>query len=190
MAMIAMTIFLRTEMHRDSVAHGGIYVGALFYAVVVIMFNGVAEVSMVVSRLPVFYKQRGCLFFPTWIYALPGWILKIPLTFVEVAVWVFLTYYVIGFDPNIERFFRQYLVLVLVHQMASGLFRLVAAVGRDMTVALTFGSFINAILFCMSGFILSKGKIDIKQIKNRGVCLIYVLLSFLRFMLTDSIKKG
>ncbi|KAL5059786.1 hypothetical protein RYX36_031390 [Vicia faba] len=159
MAMIAMTIFLRTEMHRDSVAHGGIYVGALFYAVVVIMFNGVAEVSMVVSRLPVFYKQRGCLFFPTWIYALPGWILKIPLTFVEVAVWVFLTYYVIGFDPNIERFFRQYLVLVLVHQMASGLFRLVAAVGRDMTVALTFGSFINAILFCMSGFILSKDSI-------------------------------
>lgn len=103
MAMIAMTIFLRTEMHRDSVAHGGIYAGALFYAVVVIMFNGMAEISMVVSRLPVFFKQRGYLFFPPWAYALPGWILKIPLTFVEVAVWVFLTYYVIGFDPNIER---------------------------------------------------------------------------------------
>ncbi|CAK8543693.1 unnamed protein product [Lathyrus sativus] len=156
MAMIAMTIFLRTEMHRDSVAHGGIYVGALFYAVVVIMFNGMAEISMVVSRLPVFFKQRGYLFFPPWAYALPGWILKIPLTFVEVAVWVFLTYYVIGFDPNIERFFRQYLVLVLVHQMASGLFRFVAAVGRDMTVALTFGSFTLAILFSMSGFVLSK----------------------------------
>ncbi|XP_058737878.1 pleiotropic drug resistance protein 1-like [Vicia villosa] len=156
MAMVAMTIFLRTEMHRDSVDHGGIYVGALFYAVVVVMFNGMAEISMVVSRLPVFFKQRGYLFFPPWAYALPGWILKIPLTFVEVAVWVFLTYYVIGFDPNIERFFRQYLVLVLVHQMASGLFRFVAAVGRDMTVALTFGSFTFAILFSMSGFVLSK----------------------------------
>ncbi|KAK2417900.1 pleiotropic drug resistance protein [Trifolium repens] len=159
MAMIAMTIFFRTEMHRDSVTHGGIYVGALFYGVVVIMFNGMAEISMVVSRLPVFYKQRGYLFYPPWAFALPSWILKIPLTFVEVAAWVFLTYYVIGFDPYIGRFFRQYLILVLVHQMASSLFRFIAAIGRDLTVALTFGSFVLAILVAMSGFVLSKDSI-------------------------------
>lgn len=55
--------------------------------------------------------------------------------------------------------------------MASGLFRFVAAVGRDMTVALTFGSFTLAILFSMSGFVLSKGK----KVNNHGVCHIYVL---------------
>ncbi|XP_045794549.1 pleiotropic drug resistance protein 1-like [Trifolium pratense] len=159
MAMIAMTIFFRTEMHHDSVTHGGIYVGALFFGVIVIMFNGMAEISMVVSRLPVFYKQRGYLFYPPWAFALPAWILKFPLTFVEVAVWVFLTYYVIGFDPYIGRFLRQYLILVLVHQMASALFRFIAAVGRDMTMALTFGSFALAILFSMSGFALSKDNI-------------------------------
>ncbi|RHN48292.1 putative iron-chelate-transporting ATPase [Medicago truncatula] len=191
MAMIAMTIFFRTEMHRDSLTHGGIYVGAIFYGVVTIMFNGMAEISMVVSRLPVFYKQRGYLFFPPWAYALPEWILKIPLSFVEVAVWVFLTYYVIGFDPYIGRFFRQYLILVLVHQMASALFRFIAAVGRDMTVALTFGSFALAILFAMSGFVLSKGIMNLKQINNHSVCLsiLSVLLSFICFMLADSIKK-
>ncbi|GAU19347.1 hypothetical protein TSUD_336340 [Trifolium subterraneum] len=159
LAMVAMTIFIRTEMHRDSVTHGGIYVGALFFGVVVIMFNGMAEISMVVSRLPVFYKQRGYLFFPSWAYALPAWILKIPLTFVEVAVWVFLTYYVIGFDPYIGRFFRQYLILVLVHQMASALFRLIAAIGRDMNEALTLGAYVLTILFCMSGFVQSKDSI-------------------------------
>ncbi|KAK7284172.1 hypothetical protein RJT34_18913 [Clitoria ternatea] len=159
LAIIAMTIFLRTEMHRDSVTHGGIYAGALFYGVVVIMFNGLAELSMVVSKLPVFYKQRDYLFFPSWVYALPAWILKIPLTFVEVGVWVFLTYYVIGFDPYVGRLFKQYLILVLLNQMASALFRLVAAVGRDLTVALTMGSFTLAILFAMSGFVLSKDNI-------------------------------
>ncbi|CAL0309799.1 unnamed protein product [Lupinus luteus] len=159
LAMIAMTIFLRTEMHRDSVTHGGIYSGALFYAVVVIMFNGLAELTMVVTRLPVFYKQREYLFYPSWVFALPAWILKIPMTFVEVGVWVFLTYYVIGFDPEIGRFFRQFLLLVLVNQMASALFRFVAAIGRDITVALTMGSFTLAILFAMSGFVLSKDNI-------------------------------
>jgi hypothetical protein len=35
--------------------------------------------------------------------AIPTWILKIPITFVEVAIWTIMTYYVIGFDPNIGR---------------------------------------------------------------------------------------
>lgn len=90
-------------MHRDSVTDGGIYVGALFFTVIMIMFNGMTELSMTIAKLPVFYKQRDQLFYPPWAYALPSWILKIPITFLEVAVWTFLTYYVIGFDPNVGR---------------------------------------------------------------------------------------
>ncbi|KAG5043644.1 hypothetical protein JHK87_007559 [Glycine soja] len=158
-AFFAMTVFLQTEMHRDSVIDGGIYMGALFYGLVVIMFNGMPELSMAVSRLPVFYKERDNLFFPSWAYALPAWLLKILMSFVEVGVWVFLTYYVIGFDPYVGRFFRQYLVLVLVKQMASALYRFVAALGRESTVALTLGSGTNATLLAMSGFVLSKDNI-------------------------------
>ena len=98
-----MTLFLRTEMKRDSIEGGGIYMGALFFTLITIMFNGMAELSMTIAKLPVFYKQRYLLFFPSWAYALPTWILKIPITFAEVSIWVFLTYYVIGFDPNVER---------------------------------------------------------------------------------------
>ncbi|RWW57550.1 hypothetical protein BHE74_00035651 [Ensete ventricosum] len=43
MALIAMTVFLRTNMHRDSVTEGGLYMGALFFGVVMVMFNGVVE---------------------------------------------------------------------------------------------------------------------------------------------------
>ena len=90
-------------MNQDSVEGGGIYMGALFFSLIMIMFNGMAELSMTIAKLPVFYKQRDLLFFPSWAYALPTWILKIPVAFVEVSIWVFLTYYVIGFDPNVER---------------------------------------------------------------------------------------
>lgn len=98
-----MTIFFRTEMPKDTEEDGGVYTGALFFTVVVIMFNGLTELSMTINKLPVFYKQRDMYFFPSWAYALPSWILKIPFTFLEVAIWVFLTYYVIGFDPNVGR---------------------------------------------------------------------------------------
>lgn len=90
-------------MHRETVADGGIYLGTLFFALVMIMFNGFSELAMTIMKLPVFYKQRDLLFYPSWAYSLPTWVLKIPITFVEVGVWVFTTYYVIGYDPNIKR---------------------------------------------------------------------------------------
>ena len=42
-------------------------------------------------------------FMVLWAYSLPAWIIKIPITFLEVVAWVFITYYVIGFDPSAGR---------------------------------------------------------------------------------------
>ncbi|KAJ8497976.1 hypothetical protein OPV22_008528 [Ensete ventricosum] len=159
MALIAMTVFLRTNMHRDSVTEGGLYMGALFFGVVMVMFNGFSETAMTILKLPVFFKQRDLLFYPAWSYAIPSWILKIPISFAEVAVWVFTTYYVIGFDPNVGRLFKQYMLLLLINQMASSLFRFIGAVGRNMIVANTFGSFALLILLVLGGFILSREQV-------------------------------
>lgn len=98
-----MTLFLRTNMHRDSLTDGVVYTGALFFTVVMVMFNQMTEIPMTISKLPVFYKQRDLRFYPAWSYALPAWILKIPISCVEVAVWVSITYYAIGFDPDVGR---------------------------------------------------------------------------------------
>ncbi|WMV56739.1 hypothetical protein MTR67_050124 [Solanum verrucosum] len=103
MALISMTIFFRTEMKHDTMDDGGIYAGALFFVIIMNMFNGMSELGMIIYKLPVFFKQRDLLFFPAWAYAIPSWILKIPVTFVETALWVFLTYYVMGFDPHPSR---------------------------------------------------------------------------------------
>ncbi|VAI45333.1 unnamed protein product [Triticum turgidum subsp. durum] len=156
---IAMTVFLRTEMHRDSVEDGVIYMGAMFLGLVTHLFNGFAELAMSIAKLPIFYKQRDLLFYPSWAYGLPTWLLKIPISFLECAVWICMTYYVIGFDPNIERFFRHYLLLVLISQMASGLFRVLAALGRDMVVADTFGSFAQLVLLVLGGFLIARDNI-------------------------------
>ncbi|CAN1280685.1 ABC transporter G family member 40, partial [Linum perenne] len=79
---------LSAEMHRDSIVSGGMYVGALFFTLVMIMFN--------------------------------------------------------------------YVLLVALSQMASALFRAIAACGRHMIVANTFGSFVLILLFALSGFVLSR----------------------------------
>lgn len=103
MALITMTLFLRTKMHKETTNDGQIFMGALFFTTVMIMFNGFAELAFTILKLPVFYKQRDLLFFPAWAYALPTWILRIPISLLETIVWAAMTYYVMGYDPNVGR---------------------------------------------------------------------------------------
>ncbi|KAF7025963.1 hypothetical protein CFC21_038106 [Triticum aestivum] len=156
MAIITMTVFLRTNMHHDSITNGGIYMGALFFGIVMIMFNGLAEVGLTVAKLPVFFKQRDLLFFPAWTYSLPSWIIKTPLSLLNASIWVFITYYVIGFDPNVERLFMQFLLLLVMSETASGLFRFIAGLARNQIVANTIGSFFLLICMLTGGFVLSR----------------------------------
>ncbi|CAI0420522.1 unnamed protein product, partial [Linum tenue] len=160
MALILMTLFLKTQMHRETVIDGVIYMGALFFIVSMIIFNGMADLSMTVAKLPVFYKQRNFGFYPSWAYSLPSSFLQIPTTLVEVAVWVSITYFMIGFDPELSRFLKQYFLLVLVGQMSGSLFRFLAAIGRNVIVASTLSSFILLVLMTLSGFVLSRDKIN------------------------------
>ncbi|XP_047327019.1 pleiotropic drug resistance protein 1-like [Impatiens glandulifera] len=159
MSVITMTVFFRTEMSKKTIDDGGIYMGATFFTLIIIMFNGYTELALSIMKLPVFYKQRDLLFFPSWAYSLPTMLLKIPVTFAEVGIWVFMTYYVIGFDPNVGRFFKQYLLLLFVSQMSNGLFRLMASLGRNIIIANTFGSFALLAVMVLGGFIMSRDSI-------------------------------
>ncbi|KAL5538741.1 hypothetical protein UlMin_046004 [Ulmus minor] len=159
MGLICTTLFLRTELSHNSIEDGTIYSGALFFSLVMLLFNGMSEIPMAIFKLPVFYKQRDLRFYPAWAYALPTWILKIPTTLIEVALWVALTYYPIGFDPNIGRCLKQYLLLIFLSQMATTLFRVIAITGRNMIVASTMASFVVLMLFSLGGFVLSKDEI-------------------------------
>ena len=58
------------------------------------------------------------------------------------------------------RMFKQFVVLFFMSQMASGLFRAIASLGRNMIVANTFGSFALLTLLSLGGFILSRSKLN------------------------------
>lgn len=56
------------------------------------------------------------------------------------------------------RFFRYMFLLFSIHQMALGLFRMMASLARDMIIANTFGSASLLAIFLLGGFIIPKGK--------------------------------
>ncbi|TYI65456.1 hypothetical protein E1A91_D09G159800v1 [Gossypium mustelinum] len=160
MSLIALTVFLRTEMPVGSLENGQKFFGALFFSLINVMFNGTAELAMTVFRLPVFYKQRDLLFYPAWGFGLPIWVLRIPLSLMESGIWIALTYYTIGFAPAASRFFRQFLAFFGIHQMALSLFRFIAAIGRTEVVANTLGTFTLLLVFVLGGFIIAKNDIE------------------------------
>ncbi|KAI4378236.1 hypothetical protein MLD38_015745 [Melastoma candidum] len=181
-AVILMTVFIRTRMRID-VVHGNAYMASLFYALIRLMANGIPELSLTVSRLGVFYKHRDFYFYPAWAYSIPAAILKIPFSFLDALLWTTLTYYVVGYSPGPlrylsvltallreilqlfssesdvhchVRFFRHLFLLFLVHQVSISLFRLIASVVHNPSVAATCGLFSLMVMFLFGGFVIPK----------------------------------
>ncbi|XP_022148375.1 ABC transporter G family member 31 isoform X2 [Momordica charantia] len=156
---VTCTMFLRTRMHPTDEINGNLYLSCLFFGLIHMMFNGFSELPLMISRLPVFYKQRDNLFHTAWAWSVSSWILRVPYSVLEAVVWSCVVYYTVGFAPSAGRFFRFMFLLFSVHQMALGLFRTMAAVTRDMVVANTFGSATLLIIFLLGGFIIPKAMI-------------------------------
>ncbi|CAA2995350.1 pleiotropic drug resistance 3 [Olea europaea subsp. europaea] len=154
-ASITMTVFLRTRMAVDLV-HANYYLGALFYALIILIVDGFPELTMTVSRLAIFYKQRDFYFYPAWAYAIPATILKIPVSLLEALVWTSLTYYTIGYSPEAGRFFRQMILLFAVHLTSTSMFRFLASVCPSMVASTSVGGLALLLLLLFGGFLIPK----------------------------------
>ncbi len=60
--------------------------------------------------------------------------------------------------PNC-RFLKQFFLILCINQMASGLFRFMAALGRNMIVANSVGSFALLVVQVLGGYVISRGEV-------------------------------
>eukprot|EP00884_Botryococcus_braunii_P014151 jgi/Botrbrau1/22737/Bobra.0132s0074.2 len=157
MGFVVATLFLRTRLGSSSVADGNLYGGLIFYAATHMLFGGFTEMALQIESLPVFYKQRDNLFFPAWTFDLPVTVLRIPYSLVESFIWAALIYYPTGLASNPGRFFSFWMTMLMTHQMAINLFRLMGALGRSLVVAYTISWLMFLLLIMLCGFVLAKG---------------------------------
>ncbi|CAN0916694.1 Pleiotropic drug resistance protein 2 [Linum grandiflorum] len=156
MAVISSTVFLRTEMNPGEIAGVAKYGGALFFSLNNVLFNGLPEIAMTTMKLPVFFKQRDLLFYPAWVFALPIWVLSVPVSAVESGILTGITYYSIGFAPDATRFLKQFLALFGIHQMSMSLYHFTGVLGRIEVIATTIATFALLIFFLLGGYIVAK----------------------------------
>ncbi|KAK9991985.1 hypothetical protein SO802_026970 [Lithocarpus litseifolius] len=157
-AFITMTVFMRTQTTVDLIG-ANYFLGCLFYTIVRLMTNGVAELSLTITRLPVVYKQRSFYLYPAWAYSIPASLLKIPLSLVDSILWTVITYYIIGYSPEVERFFFQFLLLFALHLESTSMCRFIASVFRTMVTASTCGALILVLIFLFGGFIIPRSSL-------------------------------
>ncbi|KAF8008256.1 hypothetical protein BT93_K2047 [Corymbia citriodora subsp. variegata] len=157
-AVITVTVFLHTRMKVDLV-HADLFMGSLFYALIRLKVNGLSELAMTVSRLSVFYKQRDTFFYPAWAYTIPAALLKIPFSLLDAFLWTAITYYGVNYSPEPQRFFYQFFLLFLLHQVSISMFRLIASVVRNPPVAAICGLFFLFVLFLFGGFAIPKSSL-------------------------------
>ncbi|RDX80824.1 Pleiotropic drug resistance protein 3, partial [Mucuna pruriens] len=154
-AFAAMTVFIRTRMAVD-VLHGNYFMGSLFYSLIILLVDGFPELSMTVSRLAVVYKQKELCFFPAWAYTIPSAVLKIPLSLLESFIWTTLSYYVIGYSPEVGRFFRQFFLLFILHMTSVSMFRFIASICQTVVASVTAGTVTILFVLLFGGFIIPK----------------------------------
>ncbi|KAL6518257.1 transcription factor [Orobanche minor] len=159
MGFIATTLYLRTEMKHKNEVDGAIYVGVLLNSLLINMFNGFTDLSLIIMRLPVVYKQRDLLFHPSWAFTIPAVLLRIPISIPESIMWCGILYYGTDLAPDVSRFFKHLLLVFLIQNVSAGLFRLIAGVCKTMNIANTGGSVILLLIFLLGSFILPKNQI-------------------------------
>jgi hypothetical protein len=76
---------------------------AIFFSIAYMQFLGLAECAETMLGLPVFWKQKFALFFPSWAYAIPFALIKVPVMLLEVTCWSVFVYWVVGLEANAGR---------------------------------------------------------------------------------------
>ncbi|KAK8591241.1 hypothetical protein V6N13_031291 [Hibiscus sabdariffa] len=140
-ACVTMTVFYKTRMAID-IVHANYYLAALFFTLMILVVDEIPEVYMTISRLPVFYKQKMLCFYPAWAYAIPTVILKLPISFLQSLIWTSITYFTIGYAPEVSRFFRQFVTFFAVQLTGISLFRFVASIFQNFDSSVATSSLI------------------------------------------------
>ncbi|KAF8682044.1 hypothetical protein HU200_045504 [Digitaria exilis] len=154
-AAMTMSVFFRSHMTTD-LTHAHYYMGALYYSIFMIMLNGIPEMTMQLARLPSFYKQKSYHFYPSWAYAIPASILKVPISLLDSLAWICITYYGIGYTTTVSRFFSQFLIFSLLHQSVTSMYRFLAAHAQTPILCFFYSFASIAFFLVFGGFILPK----------------------------------
>ncbi|GLG96976.1 Protein brown [Gryllus bimaculatus] len=150
-------IYFGQELNQDGVMNIN---GALFIFLTNMTFQNVfAVISVFCSELPVFMREHFNGMYRTDIYFICKTMAEIPIFIAIPVLFTSISYYLVGFNPSVDRFFVATAIVMLVANVATSFGYLISCVSTSVTMALSIGPPVVIPFLLFGGFFLNTGSV-------------------------------
>nr|CAD7404673.1 unnamed protein product [Timema cristinae] len=113
------------------------------------------------AELPVFKREHFNGMYRTDVYFLCKSIAEIPVFIAIPVIFISISYYMIGLNPDPERFLMAVITLTLVSNVATSYSYLISCVSSNVEMALTIGPMVIIPFLLFGGFFLNNSSVPI-----------------------------
>eukprot|EP00667_Euglena_gracilis_P007942 EG_transcript_8030 len=127
----------------------------LYFAMLFVSVSGFAMIPSILAERQVIYRQTAAHFFHPLPYSIASNLVDIPLTVVEVFVFITIIYWMCGLARDAVLYFSAMLTIFLVKLDINGLFRVLSTIAPNEAVAQAMSSIALVLFVLHSGFFLA-----------------------------------
>ncbi|OXA56819.1 protein white isoform X2 [Folsomia candida] len=158
-ALILGAIYFGQELDQKGVMNLN---GALFLFLTNMTFQNVfAVINVFCVELPIFLREHFNGMYRTDVYFLSKTLAEVPLYILFPFGFISITYYMVGFNPDFDRFLIACLVVVLVANVACSFGYMISCISGSVTMALSLAPPLIIPFMLFGGFFLNKGSIPV-----------------------------
>eukprot|EP00004_Rigifila_ramosa_P022572 TRINITY_DN6181_c0_g1_i2.p1 TRINITY_DN6181_c0_g1~~TRINITY_DN6181_c0_g1_i2.p1 ORF type:complete len:1409 (+),score=349.19 TRINITY_DN6181_c0_g1_i2:379-4227(+) len=136
-------------------------IGLLFFFLAFAGMGALQAIPPLLEERDVFYQQRNQYFFRTKAYFFAQTALELPLSFVEVFLFICIAYWMTGLTADAEKFFFCLGIMFGVKVTSNAFCRMVSAISPNLMVANALAPSGLALWFLMTGYLLPRESIPV-----------------------------
>ncbi|XP_049807634.1 protein white-like [Schistocerca nitens] len=150
-------IYFGQKLDQDGVMNIN---GALFIFLTNMTFQNVlAVINVFCSELPVFSREHLNGMYRTDVYFLSKTLAELPIFIVIPLIFTSVSYYMVGFNPDPQRFAVATLIVILVANVATSFGYLISCISSSVSMALSIGPPVVIPFLLFGGFFLNSASV-------------------------------
>lgn len=158
-AIILGTIYYGQENDQASIQNSN---GALFVLITNISFGNIFAVCNVFcAEIPIFLREHFNGMYRTDAYFLTKQLVELPLYIIEPMITLTILYWMVGLNPNAERFFIAAGIVLLVVQVVLSLGYFMSCISPNVDIALALAPVLIIPFMLFGGFYLNNGSVPV-----------------------------
>lgn len=152
-------IYFGQELNEDGVMNIN---GAIFIFLSNMTFQNVfAVINVFCCELPVFTREHFNGMYRTDVYFICKTLAEVPIFLIIPILFTTISYYMVGFNPEVDRFFIAISIVMLVANVATSFGYFISCISTSITMALSIGPPVVIPFLLFGGFFLNTSSVPV-----------------------------